>query len=271
MPTDTGTRLRSLYEPDGGVAQIFSPKVIDYIASRPDYPAKLFESLRIACNLRNGAVVADVGAGTGLFTRGLLQHGYQVIAIEPNAAMRAAADQLLSGFPGYRSEHGSAEAIPTPPSSVDLITAAQAFHWFEIDVARAEFLRVLRPEGKVALVWNDRVLADPLHVALDEIFARYGGAKRGALVAHESRRDFPKFFGSTVPVELTWNHEHYLDQSGLLSLVFSRSYMPDRSSLLGHEVSQHVCEAFRRFATEAEVVVRYTTVAVVGRPSEAKV
>ena len=270
MSTDTGTRLRSLYEPEGGVAQVFSPKVADYVASRPDYPPKLFDSLSTACNLRNGAVIADIGAGTGLFTRGLLQHGYRVIAIEPNATMRAAADQLLSGFPRYSSAHGSAEAIPTPQSSVDLITAAQAFHWFEIDRSRAEFLRVLRPEGKVALIWNDRVSTDPLHVALDEIFARYGGAKRGALVAHESRRDLAKFFGSTVPAELTWNHEHCLNQSGLLSLVFSRSYMPDRSSLLGHEVSQHVCEIFRRFATNAQVIVRYTTVATVGRPSESR-
>ena len=271
MPPDTGTRLRTLYEPVGGVAQIFSPKVADYLASRPGYPAKLFESLTSTCNLRNGAVVADIGAGTGLFTHGLLQHGYQVIAVEPNAAMRAAADQLLTGYPGYRSEHGSAESLPIQPSSVDLITAAQAFHWFEIDRSRAEFLRVLRPKGKVALIWNDRVLTDPLHIALDEIFTRYGGAKRDALVAHESRSDLPKFFGSTVPAELTWNHEHCLDQSGLLSLVFSRSYMPDRSSLPGREVSHHVCEAFQRFATEAGVIVRYTTVAIVGRPSEVKV
>jgi SAM-dependent methyltransferase len=269
MPTDTGTRLRALYEPEGGVAQIFSPKVADYLASRPDYPAGLFDSLGGTCGLREGAVIADIGAGTGLLTHGLLQRGYQVIAVEPNPGMRAAADRLLSAFSGYRSEHGSAESIPMPPSSIDLITAAQAFHWFDVDKSRAEFLRVLRPEGKVALIWNDRVLTDPLHIALDEIFTRYGGAKRDALVAHESGGDLPKFFGSTVPAELRWQHEHCLDQSALLSLVFSRSYMPDRSSPPGQEVSHDVCVAFQRFAIDAGVIVRYTTVAIVGRPSEA--
>jgi SAM-dependent methyltransferase len=270
MSTDPGKRLRAMYEPEGGVAQIFSPKVVDYMASRPDYPARLFESLGTACGLNDRALIADVGAGTGLLTHGLLKRGYRVIAVEPNPGMRDAADQLLSGFPGYRSEHGSAESMPIPPSTVDLITAAQAFHWFDIDRSRAEFLRVLRPAGKVALIWNDRVLTDPLHMALDEIFTRYGGAKREALVAHESRGDLPRFFGFTVPAELRWSHEHWLDQAGLLSLVFSRSYMPDRSSVPGHEASHHVGEAYRRFATDAGVIVRYTTVAIVGRPSEAK-
>lgn len=270
MPTtkviDTGAELRSLYLPEGGVREIFSSKVADYVASRPDYPAALFEFLHAECDLPQGATVADIGAGTGLFTQGLLTEGYSVVAIEPNAGMRTAADKLLSQFPGFQSADGAAESIPAPPSSFDLITAAQAFHWFEIEKTRTEFLRVLRPLGKVALIWNDRVLADPLHVALDEVFALYGGSKRGALVAHEDRKDVPRFFGATVPVERRWSHEHRLGESGLLSLVFSRSYMPERNTSLGQEASQQVREIFRQFATEGILPVRYTTVAIVGRP-----
>ena len=266
MTIDTGAQLRSLYESKGGVGEIFSSKVADYIASRPDYPPSLFEFLRVECNLHPNATVADIGAGTGLLTEGLLAQGCNVVAVEPNAGMRAAADRLLAGRYGYRSTDGAAESIPAAESSVDLITAAQAFHWFEIEAARAEFLRVLRPNGKVALIWNDRVLSDPLHIALDEIFAHHGGTKRGALVAHEERSDVPKFFGTGVPVEMTWPHEHRLNEAGLVSLVFSRSYMPDRGSALGQDAGQQVRQIFGRFARSGEIIVRYATVAIVGRP-----
>lgn len=268
LPADTGAELRSLYAPDGGVGEIFSSKVADYVASRPDYPPQLFDALRDACALQPGAMVADIGAGTGLLTQGLLERGYQVCAIEPNAPMRAAADQRLERFPGYRSAAGCAEAMPVPAASVDLITAAQAFHWFEIGAARAEFLRVLRPRGQVALIWNDRVLTDPLHVALNAIFAHFGGAKRGALVAHEERGDVPAFFAGAVTQEWRWPHEHGLDAAGLLSLVFSRSYMPERNSPRGQEACEQVLHLFERLASNARVAVRYTTVAMLGRPRD---
>ena len=200
MNTDTaGTQLRSLYEPHGGVGEIFSAKVADYTASRPDYPAPLFEMLHVKGNLFAGATLADIGAGTGLLTRGLLQRGYNVVAIEPNASMRSASDSLLDQFQGYRSVDGYAEAMPLESSSIDLITAAQAFHWFEINSAKAECLRVLRPDGQVALIWNDRVLTDPLHVELNELFANYGGSKRAALLAYEKQRgDVSRFFGAPL-------------------------------------------------------------------------
>lgn len=263
---DTGAQLRALYQPQGGVGAIFSPKVADYVASRPDYPAALFDALREACSLQPGAAVADIGAGTGLLTQGLLAQGYQVTAIEPSAAMRAAADQALNRFAHYSSAGGSAEHIPMPDTSVDLITAAQAFHWFDVDAARAEFLRVLKPHGQVALVWNDRVLTDPLHTALNALFAHYGGSKREALVAHEDRRNVAAFYGATVPQQWSWPHAHHLDADALQSLVFSRSYMPDKDSALGQQACADVREIFEHLAVDGVVAVRYTTVAMLGRP-----
>ncbi|QFY42731.1 class I SAM-dependent methyltransferase [Candidatus Methylospira mobilis] len=245
---------------------MFSAKVADYTASRPDYPATLFETLRVAGNLCADATVADIGSGTGLLTRGFLQRRFSVVAVEPNALMRRAADQLLNQFQGYRSVDGCAESMPLGASSIDLITAAQAFHWFEIDRAKAECMRVLRQDGQVALIWNDRVQIDPLHVALNELFARYGGARRAALVAHEERRNVLKFFGATVPTEFSCPHEHLLNENGLLSLVFSRSFIPDRDSPSGCEIGHLVSKIFHDFATDGLLEVRYTTVAIIGRP-----
>jgi SAM-dependent methyltransferase len=263
---DTGSALRSLYAAKG-VTGVFSAKVRDYLASRPDYPDALFDALAAGGMLRAGATLADIGAGTGLLTRGLLQRACDVIAVEPNAEMRAAADELLASFPGYRGADGTAEHLPLPDASLDGITAAQAFHWFEVDAARAECLRVLRAGAQVALVWNDRVLSDPLHVALDAILDAYGGERRSALVAHESERaDVQRFFGKAKPAEFSFPHEHALDQGGLVSLVFSRSYMPARDSDAGREATKALGELFQRFAPGGRLAVRYSTTAIVGRP-----
>jgi len=265
---DTGAELRSLYANAGGVASIFSGKVADYQASRPDYPRALFDAL--LARVPKGSVVADIGAGTGLLTRGLLAAGYRVLAVEPNPQMRAAADLLLGKHDAYRSVDGSAESVPTPNASLDLITAAQAFHWFDVERARGEAQRVLAPGGRVALIWNDRILDDPVHIALDDVFAVFGGARRNALVAHEERHDVPRYFAGTPVEELSWPHEHRLDETGLEALVFSRSYMPDRQSPEGRQAAAQVGRIFAELADGERIVVRYRTVLIIGQwPSAA--
>lgn len=264
---DTGAALRSLYAPDGGVRAVFSAKVADYMASRPDYPDALFETLAARCALSADATIADVGAGTGLLTHGLLSREYRVVAVEPNPAMREACDRVCGGFAGYRSVEGCAESIPLAPSSVDLVTAAQAFHWFEVEAARAECLRVLAPHGNVALIWNDRVADDPLHVALDGLFAEFGGEKRAALLAHEDRADVARFFGAARAEELSWPHAHSLDVEGLLCLLFSRSYMPERATPAGQEATLRARRIHDHFRENGAVTVRYRTVAMLGRPT----
>ncbi|HYG35677.1 MAG TPA: class I SAM-dependent methyltransferase [Clostridia bacterium] len=262
---DTGATLRALYAPEGGTRAIFPTKVADYAASRPDYPAALFEFLKNVCTPSLDTTVADTGAGTGLLTRGLLSSGYKVIAVEPNPEMRRESDRLLGGTAGYSSAEGCAESIPLQPASVHLITAAQAFHWFEIERARAEFLRVLAPQGQVALIWNDRVQEDPLHLALNGLFSQFGGDKRSALVVHEDLSDVPRFFGSAHPQELSWPHSHRLDESGFISLVFSRSYMPARNTREGDEATERARPIFHSFAVNGTVAIRYKTVVIIGR------
>ena len=266
MTSDTGSQLRALYTAEGGVTQIFSSKVADYSASRPDYPSALLHALTQECQLTEGSSIADVGAGTGLLTRGLLAQGFSVIAVEPNDGMRAAADQTLAGNANYRSVQGTAEGLPLCDASMDLITAAQAFHWFDIDSARREFLRVLRPRGQVALVWNDRVQEDPLHRALDDVFAEFGGAKRGALLSHETRDSVPAFFRSPTR-EFSWPHAHRLDGNGLLRLVLSRSYMPQADTPAANEVAMKVQDIYKQHGSSRGIDVNYLTVAIIGRPT----
>ena len=112
--------------------------------------------LQDECGLRPESVVADIASGTGIFTRLLLENGNRVFGVEPNENMRRAGEEYLSGYPSFTSVVGTAEATTLPCSSVDLITCAQAAHWFDREKALREFQRALKPAGYLVLIWNDR-------------------------------------------------------------------------------------------------------------------
>jgi SAM-dependent methyltransferase len=266
MTSDTGLNLRSTYEEVGGVTSVFSSRVADYAVSRPDYPTALFAKLQEQGVIAKDYTVADIGAGTGLFTQGLLEHGCNVFAIEPNAEMLAAANQAFQSFAGYQGILGRAEAIPLAAASVELISVAQAFHWFEIEAMRSESLRVLKPSGSVALIWNDRVLQDPVNEALDQVCDEYGGAQLQALKIHEERSNVNVFFGGAQTQSWLWPHEQLLNEEGLLSLVFSRSYIPSRGTTVGSEIKKKIQSVFSQFSVGGQVTVKYETLLILGRP-----
>ncbi|MBB5204824.1 SAM-dependent methyltransferase [Inhella inkyongensis] len=251
--------LRAAFGPN--LTGLFSAKVADYVASRPDYPAALLDWLRQQ-SLPHARVV-DLGAGTGLLTQGLLATGWPVLAVEPDAAMRAACDARLSHLPGYRSAAGQAEALPCADQSVDLICAAQCFHWFDLPAARREFDRVLAPGALVALIWNDRIEDDPLNQALDEVFARFGGAKRASQLNQDERAEVPGFLRGAVQ---HWDgpHQQQLDWAGLLALAFSRSYMPARTAPAGQAAEQALQAVFAQHAQDGKLQLRYLTCAYLG-------
>ncbi|MBB5371342.1 MULTISPECIES: class I SAM-dependent methyltransferase [unclassified Janthinobacterium] len=126
-----------------------------YVRGRPDYPPEVAGWLRSALGLAPGVTVLDLGAGTGKFTPRLLETGATVIAVEPVPQMLA---KLAAGFPQVQPLAGTATAIPLPDASVDAVICAQAFHWFATAEALDEILRVLKPGGKLGLIWN---LRDP--------------------------------------------------------------------------------------------------------------
>ena len=130
----------------------FTDRVDDYVRYRPGYPDVLFATLRDVAGLSAHAIIADVGSGTGISTSHLLRAGWDVFAVEPNAAMRAAAERAQGGNPHFHSVEGRAERTTLAPASVDAVTAAQAFHWFDLDEARAEFVRILKPPQWAALI-----------------------------------------------------------------------------------------------------------------------
>lgn len=144
---------------------------VEYERARPSYPAEVVELLGTTGALAPGKVVVDVGAGTGKLTRQLSGTGATLVAIEPLEAMREA----LVGTTLVAA--GTGEALPLRSGSSDLVTIAQAFHWFQPAPALAEIARVLRPEGWLALVWNERDETVPWVRAFGDIIARHAGGR----------------------------------------------------------------------------------------------
>jgi SAM-dependent methyltransferase len=148
------------------VLQGFGEAAEAYERARPSYPADAVDWLSGQLGLGPGSTVVDLAAGTGKLTRLLLPTGATVIAVEPVDAMRA---QLEANVPGAQAVSGYAEQIPLADGAADAVTVAQAFHWFATDEALTEIARVLRPGGRLGLVWNRREEGNPLQAAFTEI------------------------------------------------------------------------------------------------------
>ncbi|MGB0124624.1 MAG: class I SAM-dependent methyltransferase, partial [Silvibacterium sp.] len=134
----------------------FSTRVDAYREHRPRYPRAILDVLRRDCGLTSQSVIADIAAGTGLLAEIFLADGNRVIAVEPNAAMRAVCEELREEYPGLLCVDGTAEAMGLADGSVDMITVGQAMHWFDLKATRAEFARILRPGGWCVVVYNHR-------------------------------------------------------------------------------------------------------------------
>ncbi len=148
----------------------FSNRVHNYVKFRRGYPLELIDLFRSRIKLRKSAVIADIGSGTGISSRLFLENGNRVFGIEPNDEMRKAAEAGLANFPNFLSVSGTSDNTGLPVQSVDFIVAAQAFHWFEKTKTRLEFSRILRENGYVVLIWNNRRLKSTEFLRVYETF-----------------------------------------------------------------------------------------------------
>ncbi len=237
----------------------FSTRADNYARYRPSYPAAAIALLEERCGLIPGAVVADVGSGTGILTELLLNAGAQVFAVEPNAAMRTAAEAQLRGHARFRSVAGRAEATTLGDESIDLLVAGQAFHWFDAPRARAEAQRILRRGAWAALLWNERPpQATPFLADYEALLLRY--APEYARIT-ASRADAPVmrgFLGEAMQ-QASFANQQILDFEGLKGRLMSSSYAPEPGTAQYPPMIAGLREVFDRHARGGEVTMPYAT------------
>jgi SAM-dependent methyltransferase len=206
----------------------FSSRVENYERYRPGYPPGVTRLLAGACGLTPASLVADVGCGTGLLARAFLEQGHRVLGIEPNGEMRAAGARLLAGFPHFTAIEGAAEATTLPDASVDLVTAGQAFHWFAPTATRREFARVLKPDGWVALVWNERRAAGSAFLeGFDALLRRYAPEYEASSHRKVEAAAIAAFFAPGRVELRQFETAQVFDEAGIAGRLLSSSYAPE--------------------------------------------
>jgi SAM-dependent methyltransferase len=240
--------------------QRFSSRVADYVRCRPSYPRGIIDLLARECGLSAHSRVADIGSGTGLLARIFLDFGCEVAGVEPNPEMRRAGERLLASWPRFQSVDGRAEATTLPDREVDFVTAAQAFHWFEPEQARAEFRRILRPDGWVVLVWNERLGVPGFMAGYEDLVARYG-PERPKVEAHE----LAHFFGDTAWRRGTLPNQQQFDLEGLQGRFLSSSYAPLPGSPSYESLLNEIAELFKTHESDGKVTFLYETEIYFGR------
>ena len=242
--------------------QKFSGKAQVYRQSRPSYSQELFTYLQQVFGLGQGNVVADVGSGTGILTRQLLEMGINVFAVEPNLDMRLIAEQDLSDFAGFVSVDATAEQTTLAEKSVDYVFAASAFHWFDPDAFKSECERILKPGGRVFLIWNEADLDEGIQQGRRAIYEKYAPKFVGF---SRERKEKPgieeKFFDGKLaethfPNPIIYNRERFIGRA------LSSSYALTKSDEHYAEFQSELNRLFDDFAvdgviTEAQETVLY--------------
>ncbi|WP_432525842.1 class I SAM-dependent methyltransferase [Serratia sp. BFP-2025] len=225
-----------------------------YVKGRPDYPPEIAVWLRDVIGLHAGMTVIDLGAGTGKFTPRLLETGAQVIAVEPVPQM---LEKLSAALPQVKTLAGTAEAIPLPDESVDAVVCAQSFHWFATPQALAEIQRILKPGGKLGLVWNMRDARVGWVRKLNQIVDRHeGDAPR--FYTGEWRKFFP-FKGFEPLQEQVFMLGH---RGAVEDVIYNRVRSTSFIAALPQPQQEQVIDQLRQLVAEEEELQGQDTITV---------
>jgi len=238
-----------------------------YARYRPSYPNEFVDYAVAFAGLGEGCAVADVGSGTGKLTRLLLERGLTVYAVEPNADMRAEAEKNLHAYERFISVSGAAENTTLENESIDCVTAAQAFHWFDGKLFKAECKRILKPSGKVVLVWNRRDDASALVSENDALNAKhcpnfkgFAGGMRGP----EKDGEFDGFFEGKYEAKI-FRYDIDFDEEGFVGRNLSSSYAPKESDAGYAAYVSEMKSLFAKYENDGRVTMSNEVCAFAGK------
>ena len=244
----------------------FTSRAENYRQHRPGYPREIVTLLERECGLIGDSLIADIAAGTGLLTGIFLDQNYTVIAVEPNDAMRDACQSLTELYPQLRSVAGTAESTGLADHSIDLVTVAQAMHWFDLKKTRAEFRRILKPGGWCAVIYNNhRMAGDSFHDGYEKILRDFGTGYEKVQSSHLRDDQLAAFFAPDGMKKAVFNNAQQLTLDGLEGRILSSSYMPQPGHPRYEAMRPAIADLFAREQKNSFVRLEYACAVSYGR------
>jgi SAM-dependent methyltransferase len=237
----------------------FTNKADNYVKYRPSYPKEFIDYLSNEAGVGKDSIVADMGAGTGILTKLLLDRVKSVFAVEPNLQMRQACEKYCGDCKNFTAVDGTAETTSLPDKSVDFITVAQAFHWFDRDKAGSEFRRILKPGGKVVLVWNSRISSSEFIIENDElcrwIFPNFNGFSGGT----DEDTTIYDFFRDGKCDCRVFNNNRLLSLEEYIGGSLSASYAPLEGDVNYNSFIEGLVKLFKKYSSGGKLLMPNNT------------
>jgi SAM-dependent methyltransferase len=256
-----------MHQPAKDSTTRFSNRVENYVRYRPSYPAGIIPILQQETQLSAASAIADVGSGTGLSTELFLRNGNEVFGIEPNAEMRRAAEEWLKSYSNFHSIAATAENTTLPAASINYVVAGQAFHWFDRNLARQEFARVLQPGGWVVLFWNARRTNSSSFLrAYETLLQEFGTDYREVRHEQVDASVIQPFFCGEFATRRLVNEQRF-DFDGLKGRLLSSSYVPSEDDPNHAPMIRELQRIFEIYNDDNGVRFEYDTVLYFGHLS----
>lgn len=236
----------------------FSNRVEDYIKYRPHYPKELTELLKKEIGLESHNIIADVGSGTGISSKLFLENGNLVYGVEPNDSMRTAQEYLLSSENNFISVNGTGEQTTLENNSIDVIFCGQAFHWLDKPKSKIEFQRILKPDGKIVLVWNQRSLQSQFQQAYDKVLFECVPAYRNIKHRNSDNQEIAEFFDPASMKKVVLSNQQEFDLNSLIGRLQSSSYCP-KSGAAHQRLMQQIELLFMKYQKNNKITFEYDT------------
>lgn len=241
----------------------FSDKVQDYIQYRPSYPVKMIEYVCNELNLNNTSYVADIGSGTGILTKLLVDKCKMIFGVEPNTNMREASVRQLSKYDNFIPVNGTSENTTLNDNSIDFITVAQAFHWFNIEATMLEFQRIIRKNGLMILIWNNRINNTDFLKVYEQLLRQYATDYNEVNHKNISEDTIKKLYKINYN-KLTYENYQEFDFSGVIGRLSSCSYTPKKNTKEYRIIYDELESAFNHYSVDNKIKFNYETEMYIG-------